>query len=400
MIDDRECATFASVPPVVVAAWQSAARSNGGLESLTTLLECCDFPPVLVITNRRSSFSDRWQRRAPLAIRVMTDKDHDSPGTRRYFSYLVTLAKNNAWLFALAIRRGRFILHCNDEVALCNFALGARLAGCPVLFHVRDTRADRTPYRFCRWRAFLALASAFLTLSREMRDWWLRYLAFAGRPPRRAAKIRFLYSIVDRLDPPSPRHPHDGSRPLVVGVLGAFCQKKGQLELIQQCCRPLASAPVRFLFFGDTDLDPLYFARCVVAAQPLENRTIFFLGHFDDKSALYRGVDVVLVASRHEGLARAMIEALASGVPVISFDVSSAHEILTTHEAGIVVPKGDYPALVRTLRALASDPTRLTPMSERALSVARALFAPDVIVAAYKTLLGELWHGRKARSLA
>jgi hypothetical protein len=61
MIVDERGQEAAAVPPVVIAAWQTPARSNGGLESLTALLESCDFSPRLVVTNRSSRFTERWQ---------------------------------------------------------------------------------------------------------------------------------------------------------------------------------------------------------------------------------------------------------------------------------------------------------------------------------------------------
>ncbi len=389
-------------PNVVVAAWQTVARSNGGLESLSSLLEACDFAPSVVITNRWSPFAERWARLAPVELRPMVGR------AERSRSRLVTLPndilsllRNNLWMARRLARLGNPILHCNDEVALLNFGIGARLAGCPVLFHVRDTRTERNLYRVVRWRLFLALSTRFVTLSREMCAWWLAYLSISGRTPLGASKLRHLYSVVSQ--------PYDvqmnvsvgarSEKPLVVGVIGVFSPKKAQLELIENCCRPLAQSNVEFFFYGDTEAYPEYTQACRQKAGDMLERSIHFMGHVERSYLVYQELDVVIVASRHEGLARAMIEALAAGVPVVSFAVCSAREVLEDHGAGIVVPSGDYAALVRTLREIESDRSRLAAMSAKARVVAAAHFAPDAAAAKYRNLLGELRYvaGTKQR---
>lgn len=381
------------VPALVVAAWQTDARSNGGLESLSTLLEACDFAPSIVITNRWSAFAERWARLAPVEIRSMVS------GAERRRSRLASLraevlnlVRNNLWIARRLARFGHPVLHCNDEVALMNFGIGARLAGCPVLFHVRDTRANRNLYRVLRWRFFLFISSRFVTLSSEMMAWWLRYLRIAGTTPAGSRKLRYLYSIVSK--PPTVRReepaPRRSASALVVGIVGVFSPKKAQLELIEQCCRPLSDHDIEFRFFGDLDAYPDYAERCRRTAGDMLGRSVHFMGHVDDLNAYYHQLDVVVIASRHEGLARAMIEALAAGVPVLSFAVCSAREILAEEGAGIVVPMGDYAALVRALRDLASDRSRLAAMSSRARTVAERRFAPVNLATEYRHLLEEL----------
>lgn len=381
------------VPPVVVAAWQTVARSNGGLESLTSLFEACDFRPSLVVTNRWSAFAERWARVAPVELRpMMSGAERGRSRITALPQDLRSLLRNNAWMARRLASIGDAILHCNDEVALLNFGIGARLAGRPVLFHVRDTRPERNLYRVLRWRLFFSLSNIVITLSREMSAWWLRYLEIAGMPPVSASKLRYLYSVVSPTSATqasfNPRRRPNIS--LVVGVVGVFCPKKAQLELIERCCRPLAQCNIEFRFFGDMEAYPEYAAKCRTIASDMLDHSIYFMGHVDNANDMYRDLDLVVVASRHEGLARAMIEALAAGVPVLSFEVCSAREILVEHGAGIVVPNGDYPALVCILRQLAADRSALDAMSANARSIAERHFAPRTLAAEYRHLLVEL----------
>jgi glycosyltransferase involved in cell wall biosynthesis len=83
-----------------------------------------------------------------------------------------------------------------------------------------------------------------------------------------------------------------------------------------------------------------------------------FHGFSDRVTEWYQACHIVLLASRREGLARCMIESLACGTPVVSFDACSAREVLEEHDCGRVVPQGGYAGLaaayVRLYRALST----------------------------------------------
>lgn len=77
----------------------------------------------------------------------------------------------------------------------------------------------------------------------------------------------------------------------------------------------------------------------------LEN-VFHFHGFVEDMRVWCQALDLAILVSRREGLARAMIEPLAYGIPVVAFDITSTREILEQHACGIVVPRGDYAHLV------------------------------------------------------
>ena len=91
-----------------------------------------------------------------------------------------------------------------------------------------------------------------------------------------------------------------------------------------------------------------------------------------------------------------MIESLACGTPVVSFDVCSAREVLEAHACGIVVPQGDHAGLAAALAALGRDPARRRALGERGARAARELFDPERMMAAYR----ELYRGPGPRAEA
>ncbi len=77
--------------------------------------------------------------------------------------------------------------------------------------------------------------------------------------------------------------------------------------------------------------------------------------------------DVMLNPSRGEGLPRALIEAMARGLPGIGTDVSGIPELLSQTE---LVPPNDASSLATKIDELLLDPKRLTMLSKRAIEVA------------------------------
>jgi glycosyltransferase involved in cell wall biosynthesis len=81
-----------------------------------------------------------------------------------------------------------------------------------------------------------------------------------------------------------------------------------------------------------------------------------FLGRRDDAASLIAASDLFVLSSRNEGMANVLLEAMASGVPVVSTDVSGARESIGEWDgrgtAGWIVPPDDVEALSGTLAAV------------------------------------------------
>ena len=84
------------------------------------------------------------------------------------------------------------------------------------------------------------------------------------------------------------------------------------------------------------------------------------------KNVMFEIADAVLfvMSSNYEGFPNALVESMATGLPVISTDFSTgvAHEIIGDKN-GIVIPVGDEDALVAAMTELLSDPQRRAEMS-------------------------------------
>jgi glycosyltransferase involved in cell wall biosynthesis len=81
---------------------------------------------------------------------------------------------------------------------------------------------------------------------------------------------------------------------------------------------------------------------------------------------LYRAVDAFVLASHHEGLSNSMMEAMATGLPVIVTHVGGHKEIIEDGINGRMVPPGDPPTLAAALRDVLTNPARATGLGHAA----------------------------------
>lgn len=89
-----------------------------------------------------------------------------------------------------------------------------------------------------------------------------------------------------------------------------------------------------------------------------------WLGWRRDLTTIYAASDVFLLTSRNEGTPVAIIEAMASGVAVVSTDVGGVKDVIDSPAAGILAAPGDAAALAAGIDALLSNPARRRAMGE------------------------------------
>ncbi len=331
----------------------------------------------------------------------MTEAQYLESGSRTLYrlSQIYHRLANNVRMYFLVVGTGASIVHLNDHRAFWNTALGAKLAGARIVFNVRDTMregARTVPL----WRACLALCDRFLVLSQEMIEHYRMMLRPTSDTPRNAAKFAYLYSIVDKaIYFPIGEEDREklrselgvaSGKPALVYV-GRFDTKKAQLVFIRSALPVLRQQRPDALVYMVGDFDPEhddYAATCVqesIALGVADN--IRFVGYSRRIADWYRVADVVILASQREGLPRCVIEGLACGAPVVSFDVCSVREILGGHDCGVVVPGRDYVAMSMRIVELLSDRARMASYRQRGPIVAGQLFDPKKSAVGYTEIV-------------
>ena len=91
-----------------------------------------------------------------------------------------------------------------------------------------------------------------------------------------------------------------------------------------------------------------------------------FLGQRDDVLRLLAGADAFVLASLHEGLPVALMEATSVGLPIVATSVGGVPQILEHEADALLVPPGNPDALVEAMTRLSTDPELREHLGRRA----------------------------------
>lgn len=104
------------------------------------------------------------------------------------------------------------------------------------------------------------------------------------------------------------------------------------------------------------------------------------LGHVSEMATLYRQVDLVVLPSYREGLPKGLIEAAATGLPLIATDVPGCREVVRDNDNGFLVPVRDSVALAKSIAKLQDDPDLARRFGQRAREIAIAEFDEKIVI--------------------
>jgi glycosyltransferase involved in cell wall biosynthesis len=194
---------------------------------------------------------------------------------------------------------------------------------------------------------------------------------FLGKPPFMSPdRVQVLHLGVDttRFRPRPEERAHvrkDLQAPTdvpLVTLLGRFQHAKGQ-DVFLEACRLIATrAPkARFVLAGENvfggSTEEAFKRRMISQAlgDPLLRETVHFSGWVDRPERLLAASDVVVCSSRFESFGMALIEAMASEVPVVSTNIGGPAEIVAEGETGYLVPPGRPDLIAERVLALLED---------------------------------------------
>ena len=167
----------------------------------------------------------------------------------------------------------------------------------------------------------------------------------------------------------------------VVGKVARLFHLKGHKYLLEAAAQAVKVYPdVKFLLVGDG-----------ILRQSLEKQAealgirenVIFAGLVDKEEipGLLSVMDIIVHTSLREGLARVLPQALASGKPVISFDIDGAREVVRHGETGYLVPARDSMKLADAIIELLRDKEKARRMGEAGKRLVEPNFRAEVMVA-------------------
>jgi glycosyltransferase involved in cell wall biosynthesis len=123
-----------------------------------------------------------------------------------------------------------------------------------------------------------------------------------------------------------------------------------------------------------------------------------FLGWRRDLPRLYADLDVVVLTSKNEGTPVSLIEAMASGVPVVSTNVGGVPDIVVDGVNGYLVPPGDEDALTVAILDLLNRPARASVMGQEGRRSVRLQYTVERLVNDMDNLYKELLESKRPQA--
>jgi glycosyltransferase involved in cell wall biosynthesis len=177
----------------------------------------------------------------------------------------------------------------------------------------------------------------------------------------------------------------------VVGFVGRLTRDKGIPELIEAFMTILQADPATHLLlvgWFDAAEDALGAEwRACIATHP----RIHCTGFVNDTAPYYRAMDVMVLPSWREGFPNAVLEAAATGIPVITTQTTGSRDSVIPEVTGLLIPPGYPEAISEAVLKLLRDPQRRRTMGAAARAWVVKDFADERVlslaISFYKSLL-------------
>ncbi len=256
------------------------------------------------------------------------------------------------------------IVHTRNLAAL-EATAPAWSAGVPIRIHGEHGRDARDPngsnrlYRVVR-RAYSPFVSKYVAVSRDLQRYLVERIGIA---PSRV--LRLTNGVdTERFRPRCSNDvllhdcPFDRAQHWLVGTVGRLDPVKDQMTLARAFISALRLAPMardrmRLVLAGDGPL------RSEVESMLDEagvRSLVWFAGERTDVPAVLRALDCFVLPSIGEGISNTILEAMASGVPVVATDVGGNSELLSDGFTGLLTRPADADAMARAVLGYFLDP--------------------------------------------
>ncbi|WLI88909.1 TIGR03088 family PEP-CTERM/XrtA system glycosyltransferase [Massilia sp. R2A-15] len=374
----------AAAPERPLVVHLTYALDFGGLETL--LVECVNRMPAhkyrhaIVCLTRYTDFVSKITQPGVEIVAL-----HKPPGLG-----LATHAR----LWALLRRMRPQLLHTYNLAAM-EYAFTAAMAGVPIRIHAEHGRDAGDPHginpkhNFLR-RRLAPFIDRYVPVSDDLRGWLRQVVAIPER------KISLITNGVDteRFRPgaggaaPSPWGPDH----FVIGTVARVQDIKNHAGLVAAFARLRELLPdqrerLRLSIVGDGPLLPAL--RAQVAAAGLDD-VVWLPGARSDIADLMHSFSLFALPSLAEGTPVSLLEAMASGLPVVASNVGGIPEVIVDGEHGALVAPADTEALAAALARYAGSPALALGHGAAARARIEQRYSMTAMLAAYTGLYDEL----------
>jgi len=249
------------------------------------------------------------------------------------------------------IRENKFdVVNTHSGVDSWIGGLAARLARTPVLARTRHLNIPlkRSILNFIHY-----LPDIYITCGENMRD---NLIGKCGFPAGKVVSIPSapdpLFSNVTKNRAARTKYGLDMDSQVITYV-GILRSVKGHEVTFRAVKTVVESSPnAKFFIVGD---GPRKAALQDYVNDLNVSDHVIFSGFVDDVAEVYSFTDAAVLSSWSEGLPQSLLQAMASGVPVVATRVGGVPEVVVHEKTGILVEAGDHEALARGIIRILND---------------------------------------------
>ena len=297
-----------------------------------------------------------------------------------------------ARLASLFRRERPDIVHTHSWGTLCEGLIAARLAGIRHVVHgehgTMDTRPRNVVIQRWAWRRMDSVLSVSSRLADRMAD----QIGFERR------RIHVIRNGIDTARfRPALRNESRAALGLagnecVIGTVGRLVPVKDQATFVEAIARlKERGVRVKALIAGEGPLRRELESQAAVRG--VSDRLVM-LGARTDVERVLAALDVFVLSSVSEGWSNTILEAMASGVPVVATHVGGADESVDDGRTGTLVPASNPGAMADAVAALLAAPDVRARFGAAGRLRAEREFSLDAMTSAYTDFYTDLVAGR------
>ena len=184
---------------------------------------------------------------------------------------------------------------------------------------------------------------------------------------------------------------------ILILLVARLIREKGILEFCQaaRILKEKYKDNVHFVVIGDIDRGNPSHLSWDDLNEFRQSSIVQFTGHLDEPQPFFAASDIYCLPSYREGLPVTIMEAMSSGLPVITTDSPGCRETIDNGVSGFLVPVRDVNALINKLEQLILNPDLRIQMGRAGRVKAEREFAVEKIVEQHMKLYEEVLNSKK-----
>ena len=188
------------------------------------------------------------------------------------------------------------------------------------------------------------------------------------------------------------------SQGLLIGSVGRFDPIKNYAVLVEAFARLAPRfGDARLAFLGDGPQEPAL--RALAESLGIAHR-VHWLGRRTDSQNFFSALDLFVLPSLGEGMSNVVLEAMATGLPVVCADLPGHREVFTPDVEGVVVSPCNGESFAHALSLLICDRERCLALGSAARRRAVARFNLQRMISDYETLYASFPHRGQMEGMA